>query len=138
MWWAAISKLEGVIQPPPSDGLVKDDASTSGFNKCRKVAGNAAEPVQTQRGSGHQNGIYVHDSVARGVIESARFQKADDPHTITDSIPYNIYFADIIKNDPNSDRSLSVDDWIRVYTSTDGLTSYHVRKTWVEVSSAIL
>lgn len=128
VWWAAISKLEGVIQPPPSDGLIKDDASTSGFNRCRKVAGNAAGPLQTQRGSGHDHGIYVHDSVARGVIESARIQKADDPHTITDSIPYNIHFADMIKNDPNSDLSLSVDDWIRVYTGTDGLTSYHVRK----------
>ena len=120
VWWNAISKLEGVIQPPPTDGLIKDDSAISN-NKCAKVAGNASGPVQTQKGSGHDDGKYVHNRVERGAIESAKITKAesgdsDAPYSVStpDSIPYGMYFADIIKNDPNSDRSLALDDWIRV------------------------
>jgi hypothetical protein len=71
VWWNAISKLEGVIQPPPTDGLVKDDSAISS-KKCAKVAGNASGPVQTQKGSGHDDGKYVHNRVERGAIESAK------------------------------------------------------------------
>lgn len=124
VWWNAISKLEDVIQPPPTDGLIKDDSSTGGANKCKKVAGNASGPVQTQKGSGHDDGIYKHNRVERGLIESARIQKANDDPATWKSIPYNIHFADIIKNDPNSDRSLSLDDWIRFYETRDEKTWY--------------
>jgi hypothetical protein len=122
-WWKAISRVEDEIQPPPTDGLIKDDSSSGGANKCPKVAGNASGPVQTQKGSGHDDGIYKHDRVERGAIESARIQKANDDPAIWKSIPYNMYFADIIKNDPSSDRSLALDDWIRMYEDS-------TRKTW--------
>lgn len=128
VWWEAISRLENEIQPPPTDGLIKDDNATGGANKCPKVAGNAAGPVQTQKGSGHDDGIYKHDRVERGVIESARIQKNNDPKSITQDIPLNMYFADIIKNDPNSDRVLSLDDWIRVFTDVNGQTTYYFRQ----------
>lgn len=128
VWWQAISKLEDVVQPPATDGLIKDDSSTGGNNKCPKVAGNASGPVQTQKGSGHGDGNYKHDRVERGAIESARIQKYDDPLAITLSIPSSMYFADIIKNDPNSDRSLSLDDWIRVYKYYGGETTYYFRQ----------
>jgi hypothetical protein len=114
VWWNAISKLEDKIQPPPTDGLIKDDSSTGGADTCKKVAGTAGNPVKTQNGSGHDDGDYKHDRVERGVIESGRIQNAGDPTSITQEIPQNMYFADIVKNDPNSDRSLSLDDWIRV------------------------
>jgi hypothetical protein len=127
VWWEAISRLEGVIQPSPTDGLIKDDGQT-GSNKCPKVAGKANGPVQTQKGSGHEDGNYRHDSIARGAIKSARIQKANDPHAITVQIPLSIYFANIIRNDPNSDRSLSLDDWIRVYTAADGKKTYYFRR----------
>jgi hypothetical protein len=127
VWWNAIGKLEGVIKPPPTDGLIKDDSATSS-NKCAKVAGNASGPVQTQKGSGHDDGKYVHNRVERGAIESARIQKANDPHSITLSIPLNMHFADIIKNDPKSDRSLSLDDWIRVYRAPGGEQTYYFRQ----------
>ena len=39
-----------------------------------------------------------------------------------------MYFADIIKNDPASDRSLSLDDWIRVYTDLEGKITYYFRQ----------
>lgn len=118
VWWNAISKLEDVIQPPPTDGLIKDDSDASS-NKCPKVAGNASGPVQTQKGSGHDDGKYVHNRVERGAIESARITKAesgdpDAPYSGTySSVPNNVYFANIIKNDPNADRSQALDDWIR-------------------------
>ena len=129
VWWNAISKLEDVIQPPPTDGLIKDDSATGGADKCKKVAGNASGPVQTQKGSGHDDGNYKHDRIARGAIESARIQKAGDPRTITQDIPLYTFFADIIKNDPNSDRFLSLDDWIRIRIDLEGKVWYWFRQT---------
>jgi hypothetical protein len=125
VWWEAIKKLEDVIQPPATDGLIKDDSSTG---ECQKKAGNASGPVQTQKGSGHDDGDYKHDRVERGAIESARIQKAGDPRSITQDIPLSMYFADIIKNDPASDRSLSLDDWIRVRTDLNGEVWYYYRQ----------
>jgi hypothetical protein len=128
VWWVAISKLEDVIQPPTTDGLIKDDSSAGGKNKCAKVAGNASGPVQTQKGSGHDDGNYKHNRIERGVLESARIQKAGDPRTITESIPIYMYFADIIKNNPGSDRSASLDDWIRVRGDLSGKVWYYYRQ----------
>lgn len=128
VWWAAISRLEDVIQPPAANGLIQDDSSTGGDKKCPKVAGNAGSPVQTQKGSGHDDGDYKHDRIEKGVIESARIQKANDPHAITVQIPLSMYFADIIKINPNSDRSFALDDWIRVYTTADGEKTYYFRQ----------
>lgn len=127
VWWNAISKLEGVIQPPPTDGLIKDDSAISS-NKCAKVAGSASGPVQTQKGSGHDDGKYVHNRAERGAIASAKITKAESGDSDSaysgstgSSIPYDMYFADIIKNDPNSDRSLALDDWIRVIDYTNSI-----------------
>lgn len=126
VWWNAISKLENVIQPPSSEGTVDDSASNT--SDCEKVAGNARGPVRTQQGSGHDDGNYVHDRVERGAIESARIQKAGDPRTITQQVPSNMFFANIIKNDPNSDRASALDDWIRVYIDLNGVTTYYTRQ----------
>ena len=128
VWWNAISKLEDVIQPPPTDGLIKDDSSTGGADKCKKVAGTAGNPVKTQNGSGHDDGNYKHDRIERGVIESGRIQNAGDSDTVIAGIPYYMYFADIIKNDPNSDRSKSLDDWIRVRIDDDQKVWYWFRQ----------
>jgi hypothetical protein len=124
VWWNAISKLEDKIQPPPTDGLIKDDSKAD--NKCAKIAGNAAGPVQTQKGSGHDDGKYVHARTERGAIESARIQKSGDP--FVKNLPRNIYFANIIKNDPNSDRALALDDWIRVFSAGQGKMTYYFRQ----------
>lgn len=126
VWWDAISKLEDGIQPPASDGTVND--AVSGVSTCPKVAGNARGPVQTQKGSGHDDGKYVHNRVERGVIESARIQKAGDPTTITQNIPINMFFANLVKGDPNADRTAALDDWIRVKVSTEGVTTYFMRQ----------
>jgi hypothetical protein len=126
VWWNAISRLENVIQPPPLTGLFRDDSIAG--NKCTKVAGNAAGPVQTQKGSGHDDGRYVNARTERGSIESARIQKNNDDPIIVDTITQNIHFADIIKNDPNSDRVLALDDWIRRFTAKDGKTTFYFRQ----------
>jgi hypothetical protein len=128
VWWSAISKLENVIQPPATDGLIKDDSSTGGNNNCPKVAGNANGPVQTQKGSGHDDGNYKHDRVERGAIVSARVERQNDGDGVFLNVPSHIHFGDIIKNDPNSDRSLSLDDWIRQYTPAKGPTVYYFRQ----------
>ncbi|KAK0384091.1 hypothetical protein NLU13_8180 [Sarocladium strictum] len=127
VWWDAIRKLEGVIQPPRIDGLIKDDEDNQN-NNCPKVAGNAPGPVKTQQGSGADDGNYVHNRIERGAIESARIQKAGDPQSITSKIPSNIFFANIVKNDPNADRALALDDWIRIFTDTAGSATYYFRQ----------
>ncbi|KAG4424355.1 hypothetical protein IFR04_002596, partial [Cadophora malorum] len=126
VWWDAISRLEDVIQPPASDGTVDDSAS--GVSNCAKVAGNARGPVRTQVGSGHDDGKYVHNRVERGALESARIQKNNDPKTITQQIPLNMFFANIVKNDPNADRASALDDWIRIFRSIEGVTTYYMRQ----------
>ena len=126
VWWEAISRLEDVIQPPASDGTVDDSAS--GVSNCAKVAGNARGPVRTQVGSGHDDGKYVHNRVERGALESARIQKNNDPKTITQQIPLNMFFANIVKNDPNADRASALDDWIRIFRSIEGVTTYYMRQ----------
>jgi hypothetical protein len=71
VWWDAISKMQDKIQPPAAvKGL--DDSAVSAATTCNKVAGNAPPAVQIQQGSGHDNGMYHHEAVSRGVIPSAR------------------------------------------------------------------
>ena len=127
VWWNAISKLEDGIQPPATDGLIKDDSQSTG-QKCPKVAGTAGAAVQTQKGSGHDDGNYKHNRVARGAIPSARIEKGNDGKTVFSNIPNNLHFGDIIKNDPNSDRSLALDDWIRRYVPASGPTVWYFRQ----------
>lgn len=127
VWWDAIRRLEGIVQEPRTDGLIKDDEASQD-NNCPKVAGNAPGPVKTQNGSGAEDGNYVHDRVERGAIESARIQKAGDPQSITSRIPSNIFFANIVKNDPNADRALALDEWIRIFTDTEGRTTFYFRQ----------
>lgn len=63
-----------------------DDRATSSGKTCNKAAGNARGPVQSQVGSGHDDGLYKHNRIARGVNFSGRIQKLKDPRNITDNI----------------------------------------------------
>ncbi len=65
VWWDAIQHVQDQIQAP--DGSV-DDAHDVTIATCAKVAGNAAGSVQTQRGSGSNDGPYKHSSVAHGTM----------------------------------------------------------------------
>ena len=127
VWWNAISKLEDKIQPPgTSNGI--DDTTVSSPKTCTKVAGNARGPVQSQKGAGHDDGKYVHNRIERGAILSARIEKRADPPSVTDNIPWHMFFANVVVNNPNFLRSEIRDDWIRIYHGTDGKNIYYYRQ----------
>ncbi|KAI1120096.1 hypothetical protein F5Y10DRAFT_290321 [Nemania abortiva] len=111
VWWNAINKISFKIQPPVNDGTV-DDAAVTKSTTCRKIAGTARGPIRTQQGSGHDDGNYVHDRVDRGVIQSGRIDKKSAYSGVPGSIPDYVFFANIVKGDPNADRSQSLDDLI--------------------------
>jgi hypothetical protein len=111
VWWDAISKLEDVIQPPPADG--PNDASSG--NSCRKVAGTARGPIRTQQGSGHDDGNYVHSSDPVGDLVSARIEYKSDTPYMNSLVPQNMFFANLIKTDPNAERKDALDDWVRAW-----------------------
>ncbi|KAI1039672.1 hypothetical protein LB505_008395 [Fusarium chuoi] len=127
VWWDAISKIEDQIQAPAKVDNI-DDAAGGSSNQCKKVAGNAGLPGQSQMGSGHDDGNYVHKSTSKGVIESAKIDKGSDPKSIIDAIPWHIFFANIVKGDPNAERTASLDDWIRVYHNTKDKNAYWFRQ----------
>ncbi|XEU97574.1 hypothetical protein FSHL1_002860 [Fusarium sambucinum] len=127
VWWDAISQMEDRIQPPAAVSGI-DDSATGQSKQCKKVAGNAGLPGQTQLGSGHDDGNYVHASTSRGTLESAVIDKGSDPKSITDDIPWHIFFANIVKGDPNAPRTDSLDDWIRVYHNTKDKNAYWFRQ----------
>jgi FG-GAP-like repeat len=128
VWWKAISKLESQIQPPSSSTGVGDTALTSG-GTCTKLANNARGPIKSQQGSGHDDGNYVHNRVERGVIESARIEKRSEPRSITDAIPWHVFFAKIMVGNPNWQRNEALDVWIRIFHDTaTGKNMYYYRQ----------
>ncbi|KAK3372649.1 carbohydrate esterase family 3 protein [Podospora didyma] len=115
VWYDAITKIESKIQPAGAANPPIDDGATGGPNTCTKEAGDARGPVQSQAGSGHDDGIYVHSSVSRGALTSARIQKNNDPASVIDGIPSHMFFANIVVKNPNFERKDAMDDWIRVF-----------------------
>ena len=129
VWWDAVRKVENVIQPQANVASIDDSSILSGGNTCAKVAGNARGPIQSQLGSGHDDGIYVHNRIERGALKSARIDKWGDPKNITDNIPWHMFFANLVVGDPNFDRKDALDDWIRVYHDTrTGKNTYYFRQ----------
>lgn len=65
----------GLISPPADTGQ-SDDAETTGDAVCGKKYGSAAShgPVNTQHGSGLDDGTYVHNSSSKGVVHSMAFE----------------------------------------------------------------
>lgn len=58
---------------PPEDVAGINDVSApndSGIEdtKCQKIPGNAIGPIQTQQGSGTNDGGYVHASTSKGIV----------------------------------------------------------------------
>ncbi|PKK43057.1 hypothetical protein CI102_13335 [Trichoderma harzianum] len=68
----------------PAETQWSDDGSSPGDNTCDKVYGNGHGPVNTQQGSGLDDGPYVHDSESMGSVA-----------TIVTSIRANFTFARI-------------------------------------------
>ena len=126
VWWDAISKIEDSIQPP--DTKVMDDSQVDSSVTCRKVAGNAGEPVQVQLGSGADDGNYVHSSSGHGALSTAQINKNSDPSSITDAIPWHMFFANLVVGDASAPRSAALDDWIRIFHDTSGKNTYWFRQ----------
>ncbi|KAF7589874.1 hypothetical protein BBP40_003586 [Aspergillus hancockii] len=75
VWWAAIQEAEreSLLQPPNDTG-VSDTKKTT----CEKVYGSGGERVQTQLGSGSDDGNYVHNSQDMGRIFSPATTKNEN------------------------------------------------------------
>ncbi|SCV60118.1 uncharacterized protein FFFS_14687 [Fusarium fujikuroi] len=64
----------------------------------------------------------------KGVIESAKSVKRSDPKSITEAIPWYIFFPNIVNGYLNTERTASLDDWIRVYHNTKNKNAYWFRQ----------
>ncbi|KAK4224248.1 CE3 protein [Podospora fimiseda] len=112
VWWDAISKLEDRIQSPADTGT--DDARVLdpvGQRTCPKVRGVARGPVQSQIGSGKDDGNYVHSRVERGVLEDARVEKFGEAGEETAK---RMFFANLVVLNGRFGRGEELDDWVRV------------------------
>lgn len=130
VWWDAFKKVAGSIQAPDNSINDADDALPP---TCAKVAGNGRGPVQTQRGSGWDDGNYRHSSVAHGTILN-----------ITDAGPTNYHFAQLV-NSGGADRGGELDELILTEKQTDGSFKYSFRlntggafaSTWTSFTSPL-
>ncbi|KAK4167804.1 CE3 protein [Cladorrhinum sp. PSN259] len=121
IWWDAISKIEDTIQPPVDTGAPDDETGGAGspdnnngrVKNCAKVKGVARGPVQTQQGSGKDDGGYVHDRLERGVLDSARIEIFRDGEK-AEEIPGRVFFANLVVLNGRFERGEELDDWVRV------------------------
>jgi len=129
VWWAAIEFADGkgMLSAPAYVASI-DDTKSSPSSTCSKVAGNARGPIQSQKGSGHDNGLYVHDRKEPVIIESGRIQKNSDPAVITNGIPDRVFFANVVAFNNKAEYKEMLDDWIRVFHALDGKNTYYYRQ----------
>ena len=85
VWWDAISGAEDQLTPPGTATGI-DDSKVSSGRTCTKVAGNARGPIQSQKGSGHDDGNYVHKSTNMGNIASGKVLKGPSKN-VNNGIP---------------------------------------------------
>ncbi|CZR48139.1 uncharacterized protein FPRO_12749 [Fusarium proliferatum ET1] len=127
VWWDAIRKIQADIQPPAKVSGI-DDAVSEKSSECKKTAGNSRAPTQSQRGSGHDDGIYRHYSHAQGVLKSLRLENGGDSASLIKDYPWHVFFANIVLNSANSPRSHALDDMIRIHHEEDGTNTYWYRQ----------
>jgi hypothetical protein len=124
VWWEAFQRVEDMIQPP--DNAVKDDSGVGlpggvliqdpiPANQCPKIAGTAIGPIQIQRGSGADDGNYVHYAVDRGVVV-----------TIPDGGIEYYYFGQLV-NLGGAPRSGATDELIYTQKMPDNTFRYFYR-----------
>jgi hypothetical protein len=122
VWWAAFQEIEGVLQPPADN--INDATAVSSTTTCPKVAGVSRGPIQTQQGSGYDDGDYSHTSVAHGVVQSV--VKGSD-QIINNAIPAHVFFGQLV-NLGDVDRAQALDEMIRiVHDDVTGINTYWYR-----------
>ena len=84
-----------ITAPAPVYGL--SDTVTAGSTTCNKQPGSAIGPVQTQMGSGSDDGAYIHNSVYYG-----GFAGFTNPSTVNFNNPFpeGVFWADIDVSKP--------------------------------------
>ncbi len=110
-----------------------DDAHDVTIATCAKVAGNAAGSVQTQRGSGSNDGPYKHSSVAHGTMV-----------TLPDVGAQYYHFGQLV-NINGAARGQETDELIITEKHADGTFGYAYRlnsggsyaSTWTNFTSPI-
>lgn len=123
IWWDSIQKVANNLQPPDRNAM--DDAESVKAATCAKEAHKGRGPIQTQTGSGYEDGNYVHKTVKRGILQ--KFTK-DNIKSIDDGIPSHVFFGNIVKNEANAPRESALDEIIRIYHDEKGKNTYYYRK----------
>jgi hypothetical protein len=107
IWYSLIIQNEGIIPAPIENDTHDDDKdTTTTANDCTKVPGTAVGPVTVQRGSGLEDGKYVHTSVDRGIVDVG-YMPEDDRE-----FPDGIFFAQLVTS--TQFRETAQDDLIYV------------------------
>lgn len=120
VFWQAVQEADkaGFLSAPADNG--KSDTETS--NACAKVYGVSRGPVQTQRGSGSDDGGHVHSSINEGVVTT--FNR--------DTIPDGFWFANVYGG---------TDVLLEFTTTSDGAVNFQVFNNngngWTETSNTI-
>lgn len=108
VWWNAFQRLGEGLQAP--DNSISDN---TGDTTCAKTYGTGRGPVQTQGGSGHDDGPYKHNS---SCVQSLWQEPALDPPNLT--FPSETYFAQLINY--GVDRADATDELIHAYVADGG------------------
>ena len=123
IWWDAFQRIAGNLQPPDRNAM--DDATSVDKAQCPKEAHKGRGPVQTQTGSGYDDGKYIHKTIKRGVLQ--KFTK-DNIQSIDDGIPSHVFFGNIVKNEAAAPREAALDEIIRIYHDEKGKNTYYFRQ----------
>lgn len=124
VWWAAFQKVElnGWLTAPPDVGIADDSTTSTGYT-CPKVFGNGDGNYQIQRGSGTDDGNYIHASVDQGVIWTSSFGVVK---TET-NFGKNFFFAQLVNAGGNPNRGGEVDEIIYAHLTNGVWTwSYYI------------
>lgn len=121
VWWSAFQAVEqeGWLTKPPDTGSPDD---TQGYT-CPKVYGQGRGNIQIQKGSGTDDGNYVHNSVDQGRVFTFPFYSvgAGDDGGFNLSA---VHFAQLVNAGGNPERGGEVDEIVLVVARGDGTYRY--------------
>ncbi|KIN00783.1 carbohydrate esterase family 3 protein [Oidiodendron maius Zn] len=116
VWYSAIQEIYAKcwFTPPGFVASVNDSVGTGVVDTtCEKVSGWSIVPYQTQRGSGNDDGVYLHEANALGQAN------IDIPNKATDFSILGVYWADI--NGYSTKGLIGIDDFVYLYHNSQAL-----------------
>lgn len=116
VWWAAFQTVEqnGWLTAPAEIG-VSDNTTTSDGYICTKVYGDGDGNYQIQKGSGTDDGNYVHSSEDQGIVWTSPY----DVEGGDDNYGNNFFFAQLVNAGGNPIRGGEVDEIIWAHSVGD-------------------